>query len=98
MPPVTRRTFLAWVGRSGLALALFPASNLAVQSQWTADPPRIEIPGGNDWLAGREMQDIIQAGLGAYVVAGFALHHFGQLFRTYDFRICTSGHARNGCF
>ncbi len=85
MPPVTRRTFLEWVGRSGLALALFPASNLAVQSQRTADPPQIEIPGGNDWLAGREMQDIIQAGLGAYVVAGFALHHFGQLFRTYDF-------------
>ena len=85
VPPVTRRTFLEWAGRSGLALALFPASNLAGQGQPTAVSPLIEIPGGNDLLAGREMQDIILAGLGSYVVAGFALHHLGNLFRTYDF-------------
>lgn len=82
---MTRRTFLALTGRSGLVLVLYPALNRVANGQRATVPPQIGIPGGSDLLATREMQDIIQAGLGSYVVAGFALHHFGQLFRTYDF-------------
>ena len=85
LPSVTRRTFLEWTGRSGLALALYPVLNQTGKGQQAAAPPRIEIPGGSDLLATRAMQDIMQAGLGSYVVAGLALHQFDRLFRTYDF-------------
>ena len=82
---MTRRTFLALAGRSGLALALYPASHHAGKDQREEVPPLIGIPGGSNLLATREMQDIMRAGLGSYVVAGLALHQFERLFRTYDF-------------
>lgn len=84
-PLMTRRTFLALAGRSGLALALYPASNHAGKDQREEVPPLIGIPGGSNLLATHEMQDIMRAGLGSYVVAGLALHRFERLFRTYDF-------------
>ena len=72
MSPLTRRSFLTLAGRSSLALGLVPLLDQAGRAQRKGIFSLVNIPGASKWLATREWQDLILAGLGSYMVAGIA--------------------------